>query len=295
MATKGMRHRYPREYNSWRNMKSRSKEEGKPVHPQFERFSDFLAHMGECPRVGFTLDRIDPRGAYEPANCRWADKRMQSNNRKNTVYMEYQGRRLPVGEVSRLTGIKADTLRRKVKKGSEESSASGEPPDPLQQWRWMGDDEEIVFWRWLYHAREIHPEYEIGVAHKDEPFEAFIYRFAHLLLKMTDEAAAVDNELPAFVRQRVLDRAVPLPDQRTRYLRLIERLSHSAFNRVFADDPLVDGNSCDVRWIDPNAKDLLPAIRSAVRSFDQAGVPLPPLLAQLYEKHKAALMLTRRR
>lgn len=40
-----------------------------------------------------TIDRIDTYGNYEPSNCRWVDKITQANNKKNTFYIEYQGKR----------------------------------------------------------------------------------------------------------------------------------------------------------------------------------------------------------
>lgn len=42
-------------------------------------FLHFLADMGERPD-GMTLDRIDPTGDYEPANCRWATITEQRRN-----------------------------------------------------------------------------------------------------------------------------------------------------------------------------------------------------------------------
>ena len=43
-------------------------------------YENFLADMGERPD-GMTLDRIDPDGDYEPANCRWATWVEQRSNR----------------------------------------------------------------------------------------------------------------------------------------------------------------------------------------------------------------------
>lgn len=42
---------------------------------------NFYEDMGERPE-GMTLDRIDPKGGYDPLNCRWADKATQSYNKK---------------------------------------------------------------------------------------------------------------------------------------------------------------------------------------------------------------------
>ncbi len=44
-------------------------------------FENFLKDMGNRPE-GFTLDRIDPNGNYEPINCRWADDETQRKNKR---------------------------------------------------------------------------------------------------------------------------------------------------------------------------------------------------------------------
>lgn len=81
-----------RVYTSWRGMKSRCLNDktrdynnyggrGIKVCERWMKFSNFYKDMGDCPE-GFTLDRIDVNGNYEPSNCRWADKTTQSENRR---------------------------------------------------------------------------------------------------------------------------------------------------------------------------------------------------------------------
>lgn len=54
---------------------------GIAVCERWRTFDNFLTDMAEPPS-GYSLDRIDPNGNYEPANCRWADRVTQARNRK---------------------------------------------------------------------------------------------------------------------------------------------------------------------------------------------------------------------
>ncbi len=45
-----------------------------------DSFKHFLDDVGERPSRSHTLDRIDVNGDYEPSNCRWSTRALQSYN-----------------------------------------------------------------------------------------------------------------------------------------------------------------------------------------------------------------------
>lgn len=73
---------------------------------------DELAERGT-----YTLDRIDVNGDYAPDNCRWVNFRTQSNNKRDTIYVEYDGMSMPLSYWAETTGIKYCTLFARYKRG----------------------------------------------------------------------------------------------------------------------------------------------------------------------------------
>jgi hypothetical protein len=79
-------------YSSWRAMRSRCRGVTNASYPTYggrgitvcerwQTFGNFLEDMGERPSLDHSIDRIDPDGNYEPANCRWLTRAEQNARR----------------------------------------------------------------------------------------------------------------------------------------------------------------------------------------------------------------------
>lgn len=54
---------------------------------RWESFENFLEDMGK-PKPHHSLDRINANGNYQPDNCRWADAKTQTRNRRSVKLSE---------------------------------------------------------------------------------------------------------------------------------------------------------------------------------------------------------------
>lgn len=80
-----------------------------------QSFDRFLADVGPAPSASHTLDRVDPRKSYSPGNCRWATRKEQASNRRDTVWLEYDGRRMCLMDWARALKMNITTLRCRLK------------------------------------------------------------------------------------------------------------------------------------------------------------------------------------
>lgn len=79
-------------------------------------FEHFFEDMGAIPE-GYQLDRIDGTKGYSPDNCRWASLWDQNRNRRDNVWIEYNGLRQILQDWGETFGVSGAFISRRLKKG----------------------------------------------------------------------------------------------------------------------------------------------------------------------------------
>lgn len=146
------RSKKPKERMAWESMLRRCYD---PKHPSFNRYSTrgivvcdswresfaaFYADMGDAPK-GTTLDRIDNNLGYSKENCRWADMTVQGNNRGNNISITFAGKTMNLSQWARETGIRPNTLHRRLTSGWSVERMLTQPPSKKIQVRAHGESQ----------------------------------------------------------------------------------------------------------------------------------------------------------
>ena len=116
------------EYHVWRSAKARCHSTTHANYDAYggrgitmckewrEDYMAFLSYMGPKPE-GYSLDRIDNNGNYEPGNCRWATPKQQSANLRWNRNLEYNGEIHHIAEWARIVNIHENTLKKRLNLG----------------------------------------------------------------------------------------------------------------------------------------------------------------------------------
>jgi hypothetical protein len=91
-------------------------EKGIRVCERWMSFESFLEDMG-VPMSHQSIDRKDGNKGYDPENCRWADRKTQANNTSSNLIITLNGISMTASEWSDETGIKANTIVYRVRRG----------------------------------------------------------------------------------------------------------------------------------------------------------------------------------
>jgi hypothetical protein len=92
-------------HNIWRGMVNRAKDSYDQSYLYAERGITVCDQWGKSYiafrkwalkngyKEGLTIDRIDNEGNYEPGNCRFVTQAVNNCNKRNTLYVNYKGRK----------------------------------------------------------------------------------------------------------------------------------------------------------------------------------------------------------
>ena len=112
------------EYQSWYDMKRRCYNRKNISYKYYgargvkvckrwlTSFAAFLQDMGPKPSAAHSLDRKNNNKDYTPANCRWATRQQQSENRRSNWNIDG----LTLTEAARRNGLKRKTVEKRVMK-----------------------------------------------------------------------------------------------------------------------------------------------------------------------------------
>jgi len=99
-------------------------------------FHNFVTDMGFKPNPKLSIDRINNDFGYMPSNCRWATASVQSRNRRRTeswpytLKIECEGRTKTIDEWAQESGIRRDTIYRRLLRKWDSKSAIFKPAFP---------------------------------------------------------------------------------------------------------------------------------------------------------------------
>jgi hypothetical protein len=125
-------------YGVWRGIKERclninSKKypdyggRGITICPEWQNSMEkFYEDMLPGYQKGLQIDRIDNDKGYCKSNCRWAERLVNANNKRNNVFITVHGETLTAAEWGRKLNIKDNTIaNRKLKGFSDEECIYG--------------------------------------------------------------------------------------------------------------------------------------------------------------------------
>lgn len=118
-----------REFHIWRGMIERT---SNPNNKDFENygnrgitvcnewlesFKTFWHDMKGSYNANLTIDRIDNNKGYSKDNCRWTTSKVQSNNRRNNVFLNFNNENHTIAQWSDIVGINSETIRSRINRG----------------------------------------------------------------------------------------------------------------------------------------------------------------------------------
>lgn len=136
--TRGSGTRQTPEYSTWKHMKGRCQNptdanfadyggRGIKVCDRWQNFDNFLEDMGQRPASGWSIERDDVDGNYEPGNCFWTPPGTQQGNQRRTHRVEVNGVEMSLHAAAVLLGKNPVTVQNRVRLGWSPDDALHQP------------------------------------------------------------------------------------------------------------------------------------------------------------------------
>jgi hypothetical protein len=130
------------EYSIWQGMKNRCFNKkvkdyksyggrGIKVCDRWLNFNEFLEditnEIGRRPSMEHEIDRINNNGNYEPGNVRWVLSLVQHNNKRNNIWVTFEGKTQTVSQWARELGWNPSILHHRLKRHSIKKALFDKP------------------------------------------------------------------------------------------------------------------------------------------------------------------------
>lgn len=107
---------------------------GITVCDRWRSFKNFVEDMGRRPGPEYSIDRYPNQdGNYEPGNCRWATTGEQTTNRCDNIFVDYNGERVLLVELTRRLGVSRGIVYGRLKLGWGLNEALHTPVQPRKK------------------------------------------------------------------------------------------------------------------------------------------------------------------
>jgi hypothetical protein len=83
---------------------------------EWNSFEVFIRDMGTRPQ-GTTIERVDNNSGYSPENCRWASRKVQNRNKRDTLRVLYNGELICARDLEEKLGLPPRRIDDRLRKG----------------------------------------------------------------------------------------------------------------------------------------------------------------------------------